>query len=469
MKKIQILFTREKALPFKKAGSFVNDVLEKQVSAKFIDLKKSFTVDTFDGKTLVFVSRVDEKTTDFDKLQSLGATLAHKAKSQVKEKEKGNVEIIFDGSLSKDDSFFLEKGVLLAQASSKRFQTKEKEGEITFSGLKNAELKIIVDAMDITRDLTAKPSNILTPQAFEDTVLELAKHDKNLQVKILRKKDLEKENMNMHLAVNAGSPNEARLIVIEYNPEKSKDAPVALIGKGLIYDSGGLYAKPYPHMNDMFGDMAGAATVVGVLSALSKLGVKKRVVGACPLAENLIDGHSYRNGDILTSRKGITVHVEHSDAEGRLVLGDALSYIEDTYKPKMMFDYATLTGAVVAAIGQTYTGIFSDNEKLIEEFITIGKSCNDKVWPLPFDDDIKDCVKSKVADITNTGDKRGILGASTAAAFLSNFVSDTKKWIHFDIAGTAHRDEMRKSYDLKSLVGTGAMVHSTLAYLMKHK
>ena len=467
MKKIQIIFTQEKSFPYKKAPDTVNTILKNYASSKYIDVKKGFIKSVLPAKTLYIVAQIGTKELSNDKLQELGAKAAKQAIATVKKEEKGEIKVIFDASIKKNTQFFLEKGIHLAQSNSARFKSEQEQGTVAFTGLKDERLAAITAAMDVSRDLIAQPSNILTPDAFEDFVKQMVKKDKNLKIKVLKEKDLKKQGMNMHLAVNAGSENEARLICIEYTPKKSKDAPLALVGKGLIYDCGGLYAKPYPHMNDMHGDMGGAATVVAIMSALSTLGIEQKVVGVCGLAENLIDAKSYRNGDILTSRKGLTVYVDHSDAEGRLVLGDALNYTEETYKPEMIFDFATLTGAVVAAVGEMYTGIFTDNKKLIDSFQKIGEEVNDKVWPLPFDDDIKDAVKDKRADLSNTGKLSRILGASTAAAFLSNFVSDTKKWIHFDIAGTAHRDQMRKAYDLKGLMGTGSAVHLILEYLLK--
>lgn len=466
---MKILFTRESTFPLKKADKEASIHLKNMVEQKYIDIKKGLTQTALVGKTLWIIACIEAKTKSFDKLQCLGATVAKTAKSKVHKKEKGDAEVIFDKSLSETDVFFLEKGIRMALPSENGWKSKNEEGSVTFRGLKNKELEIVAQAIDMARTLVSKPANILTPDAMEDFAKDMVKADKHLKITVLKEKDLKAENMNMHLAVNSGSPNEARMIIVEYTPSTAakKTAPIALIGKGLMYDSGGYYPKPYPHMNDMYGDMGGAATVLAVMSVLSHLKVNHRVVGVCGIAENMIDGKSYRNGDILTSRKGLTVEVNHSDAEGRLVLGDVLHYTEEKFKPLLTFDFATLTGAVVAALGETYTGIFTDNKNLISTFKKLGESVNDKVWDLPFDDDVKEAVKGKAADIANTSKLPGILGASTAAAFLSNFVKDTKKWVHFDIAGTAHRDKMKKSYDPKTLLGTGAMVHLMLEYLKK--
>lgn len=467
MKKIKILFTREKNLPFSLAEKEVNEILQKKQQGKFLDLEKGCIESVFTEKTLWIIVNIESKTSSLDKLQDLGAKAARGAQGVVQKKESAEIEVFFDKSISQKDENFLTKGILLTKQLSDDFKSEKEEKNISFKGLKNKEMEIIVEAIERARDLTAQPSNILTPEIFEQYVLDIAKKDKTLKVTVLKEKDLKKERMNMHIAVNAGAPHEARSIVIEYNPEKSKDAPIALVGKGLIYDSGGYYAKPHPSMNDMHGDMAGAASVVAMMSALSKLGIKKHIVGICPLAENMIDAKAYRNGDILTSRKGKTVEVGHTDAEGRLVLADNLTYIQDTYKPSLTFDFATLTGAAHYSLGEMYTAIFSDSEKLIDSFKKLGEEVNDKVWALPFDEDIKEMVKSKHADLSNTSNVKGMLGASTAAAFLANFVEDTEKWVHFDIAGTAHRSQIAKAYDRKHLLGTGAIVHLMLAYLME--
>jgi leucyl aminopeptidase len=466
MKKIQILFTKAASLSNSKLPKEVISLLQKEINLKYIDTKKGFLKSYINGTKQYIIAHTMGNKSD-DRLQAFGAKAAKLAISQSNKGEKAEVQLVFDKSIKEQEKLFLSKGLLMARQNDNAFKSEQKQGSVDFKGVEDKKLIAITDAIDIARDLTSRPSNILSPDAIEEYAKKLTKKNKSLKLKILTEKDLKKQKMNMHLAVNAGSPQEARMFIFEHNPKKSKEAPLALIGKGLMYDSGGYYAKPYPHMGDMHGDMAGAASVIGIMSALSELGITKRVIGVCSIAENMIDAKAYRNGDILTSRKGKTVEVGHTDAEGRLVLADSLNYIEETYKPELMFDFATLTGATISAVGEMYTSIFSDNKKLIENFSKIGNEVNDKVWSLPFDDDVKEAVKGKIADLCNTSNLSGMLGASTAAAFLSNFVSDTKKWVHFDIAGTAHRTKMKKDYDLKNLLGTGASVHLILEYLSR--
>jgi leucyl aminopeptidase len=289
-----------------------------------------------------------------------------------------------------------------------------------------------------------------------------------VKITVLREKELKKENMNLFLAVNKASSSEAVMILIDYNPKKQKKVDIALVGKGLMYDSGGYYPKPAPYMNEMYGDMAGSATVVSVMQILaSQKDLQKRVVGVVSLAENLIDANSYRNGDILTSRKGLTVEVTHTDAEGRLVLADTLSYVCDSFSPEILFDVATLTGSCLRSLGESYTGIISPHKDFIESFESLGETLNDRVHRLPFDPEIKSFVKSKKADLTNTEEKvGGMLGASTAGAFLSYFIDEKVKWAHFDIAGTALREKMRRSYDPQYLLGSGALVHTLAQFIL---
>lgn len=466
MKTLQILFSKATSFSNSKLPKEVASSLQKEIKLKYIDTKKGFLKNYVYGTCQYIVAQTMGSKSD-DKLQAFGAKAAKLAISQSNKGEKAEVQVTFDKTINNSEKFFLSKGVLMARQNDSAFKSEQKQGNVEFKGIEDKKLMAVTNAIDIARDLTSQPSNILSPDAIEEYAKKLVKKNKSLKLKILTEKDLKKQKMNMHLAVNAGSPQEARIFIFEYTPKKSKEAPLALIGKGLMYDSGGYYAKPYPHMGDMHGDMGGAASVIAIMSALAELGITKRVIGVCPIAENMIDAKAYRNGDILTSRKGKTVEVGHTDAEGRLVLADSLNYIEDTYKPELMFDFATLTGATISAVGEMYTSIFSDNKKLLEIFSKIGNEVNDKVWTLPFDDDVKEAVKGKRADLCNTSNLSGMLGASTAAAFLSNFVSDTKKWVHFDIAGTAHRTKMKKEYDLKNLLGTGASVHLILEYLYR--
>lgn len=464
MAKARIIFTKQKKLPLNKISSELNSLLKNTVKLKNFSLKEGGIISFCDEKSLIFVCFLN-KDLSVEELQNEAGEVLNQTKNLVGKKTKTNVSLNYDNNLSKEDIYFLEKGLLLARSNDISFKSKKELKVINFTGLKNKKLEIIVSAIAKARILTGTPVNLLNPDDIEDYAKQVLKENSALKMTVLRKEDLEKEKMEMFLAVSKASPSEPRLILIEYNPQKSQEKPICLLGKGLMYDSGGYYPKPNPYMNEMYGDMGGAATVLGIMSALQGLGIKKRVIGALAVSQNMIDSNSYCNGDILTSKKGLTVEVEHTDAEGRLVLADSLTYLSEKFNPKYLFDFATLTGSCWQALGEMYTGVFSDNQKLLKQIQKTGEKTGDMVWFLPFDNYVKKAVKAKKADLTNLSSLGSLMGASTAAAFLSNFVFDTKKWVHFDVAGPALRDKMRRSYDLKNLIGTGPMVHTILEYL----
>ena len=407
------------------------------------------------------------KEIDFDELQCLWAR-AYKKAMALKWENNAEIKIIFESKFSKESRFFIEKWVLLAQIKNDTFKSKKKNFEIKLSWINNKKLITIVWAMDVARDLISTPSNICDPVYLENFCTKTFS-DKKYWVKTTTfwKKDLQKENMNLFLAVNAGSKDEAKMVVMDYAPWKKDEQPLVLVWKWLTYDSWGYYMKPYPHMNDMWADMWWAWTVIAVMTALKEIWINKRVVWIIWITENMVDAESFKNWDIITSRAWKTVFIDHTDAEWRLVLADLLSYATDIYKPSYIFDYATLTWACHYSLWEMYTWIFTDSQKLIEKFKILWKETNDLVWDLPFDKNTKNAVKHKIADLVN-GSNIKMLWASTAAAFLANFVKDTKKWIHFDIAWTAMRTAQKKDYDTVSWVWTGSMVHLTLEYLKKN-
>jgi len=401
---------------------------------------------------------------DADTFQEIGAKTIHKAQELAK-KEECKIKLFFDTSITKKQRFFIEKWVLLAQHRDDFFKEEKVKTPTTIQGIIHKNLSIITQGIEIARELTAKPANIVTPEYIENYIKTNLEKDNDLKITYLDKKNLQKENMNLLLAVNQGSEYDPKMIIMEHNPKSLKDKPIVLIGKGITYDSWGYYAKPEPHMNEMYGDMGGAASVIGIMASLKALGIKKHIIWIIWLTENMIDAKSYKNGDIFTARNGKTINIKHTDAEWRLILADMLDYSYDKYKPKLTIDIATLTWSCRAALGEMYTGIFSDNNKLIQTFQKNWEETNDLVRHLPLDKYCKEAVKDKKADLQNTSSFNRILGASTAAAFLSNFVTDTHKRIHCDIAGTALRDQMRKAYDYPNMLGTGPMVHNILHFL----
>jgi leucyl aminopeptidase len=284
----------------------------------------------------------------------------------------------------------------------------------------------------IARDLVNEPPNILSPEEFASRAAALSKI--GVDVEILDEKAMRKIGMRSLLAVGQGSARESRVAIMRWNGGKSGEAPVAFIGKGVVFDSGGISIKPGAGMEDMKGDMAGAACVVGLMHALATRKAKVNAVGAIGIVENMPDGRAQRPGDIVTTLSGQTIEIINTDAEGRLVLADVLWYVQDRFKPKMMIDLATLTGAILVALAQEYAGLFSNNDELVERLVAAGQATGERVWRMPLGPEFDKMIESKFADMKNTGGRHG--GSSTAAALLQRFVNDVP-WAHLDIAGTA--------------------------------
>jgi leucyl aminopeptidase len=288
----------------------------------------------------------------------------------------------------------------------------------------------IAEGVALARNLVNEPANVLFPDEFAKRAAALAKL--GMQVDTLDEKAMTKLGMGSLLGVGQGSRRESRLVVMRWNGAKGAK-PVAFIGKGVCFDTGGISIKPAAGMEDMKGDMAGAACVVGLMHALASRKAKVNAIGAIGLVENMPDGNAIRPGDILTSMSGQTIEVINTDAEGRLVLADVLWYIQDKYKPAFMIDLATLTGAILVALGQERAGLFSNNDELADRLAAAGKATGEKVWRLPLEAAYDKLIDSKFADVKNTGGRNA--GSITAAQFLQRFVNGLP-WAHLDIAGT---------------------------------
>ena len=339
-----------------------------------------------------------------------------------------------------------------------RYKTKKKDDDPKDGGLKltlavadPAAVKKAAKAgeglaqgVHIARDLVNEPPNVLGPQEFAAQAETLGKL--GVEIEVLDEKALRTIGMRALLAVGQGSSRESRVAIMRWNGAKSSIAPVAFIGKGVVFDSGGISIKPGGGMEDMKGDMAGAACVVGLMHALAARKAKANVVGAIGLVENMPDGSAQRPGDIVTTLSGQTVEIINTDAEGRLVLADLLWYVQDRYKPQAMVDLATLTGAILIALGQEHAGLFSNNDELADRLSAAGRATGELVWRMPLAPAYDKLIDSKFADMKNTGGRHG--GSITAAQFLQRFVKDTP-WAHFDIAGTsmsAPQTEINKSW-----------------------
>lgn len=284
----------------------------------------------------------------------------------------------------------------------------------------------------LARDLVNEPPNTLGPVEFANVASELS--ELGIEVEILTPTEMEKLGFGALLAVGQGSVRPSRLAIMQWHGGKKKDAPIAFVGKGVVFDTGGISLKPGGGMEDMKGDMGGAAAVTGLMKAVATRKAKANVLGVIGLVENMPDGNAYRPGDILTSMSGQTIEVINTDAEGRLVLADALWYTQDRFKPKFMVNLATLTGAVMVGLGQEYAGLFSNNDELAENLFDAGTVSGEKVWRLPLGPAYDKLIDSRFADMKNTGGRYG--GSITAAQFLQRFVNDVP-WAHLDIAGAA--------------------------------
>jgi leucyl aminopeptidase len=341
-------------------------------------------------------------------------------------------------------------GVLLRQYEFDKYRTKKNgdNGASDADGLRKivvhcpdpdkarsafARYQAVADGVVIARDLVNEPANMLGPLEFAMRAREL--QDVGVEVEVLDAEELAELKMGALLAVAQGSVRPARVAVMQWHGAKSKRAkPLAFIGKGVVFDTGGISIKPASGMEDMKGDMGGAACVVGLMHALAARKANVNAVGLIGLVENMPSGEAIRPGDIVTAHSGQTVEILNTDAEGRLVLADLISYAQERFKPRLMINLATLTGAIMIALGKEYAGLFCNDDKLAGELLDASATTGEKVWRMPLDKAFDKMVESKNADIKNLGGRWG--GACTAAAFLKFFVKDTP-WAHIDLAGTA--------------------------------
>lgn len=294
-------------------------------------------------------------------------------------------------------------------------------------------LDAATDGTYLARDLVNLPPNDLYPESFAEKVKELAAL--GLEVEILGEKQMAKLGMGALLGVGQGSVKESQLGIMKWNGGKPGEDPVILVGKGVCFDTGGISLKPGPGMEEMRGDMGGAAAVTGTMRALAQAKAKVNVVGLIGLVENMPDGNAIRPGDILRSASGQTIEVQNTDAEGRLVLCDVLWYAQEHFKPKAVVDLATLTGAIVISLGHHHAGLFSNSDDLAEELTKAGLAEGERVWRLPMGPEYDSLIKSKFADMRNIGGRAA--GSITAAQFLKRFIKDGVRWAHIDIAGVA--------------------------------
>jgi len=357
----------------------------------------------------------------------------------------------------RDEHWKISRAVMVGQESiycfdtlkSKKDEDKPKLGKVTLSATDNKQLEngkeaieqglAIANGMNLAKDLGNLAPNYCTPTYLADRAKEIAKAHK-LKITVLEEKDMEKLGMGSLLSVSQGSRQPAKLIAVEYKGLKKMENPVVLVGKGVTFDTGGVSLKPSPDMDEMKYDMSGAASVLGTLVAVAEMNLPINLVCIVPATENMPDGQATKPGDVVTSMSGQTIEVLNTDAEGRLILCDALTYAA-RYKPDVVIDIATLTGACVIALGHVATGLISNDDKLAAEILRASEQSTDRAWQLPLWDDYQDLLKSNFADIANIGGRAG--GTITAGCFLSRFTEDYR-WAHLDIAGTAWKSGKEK-------------------------
>jgi leucyl aminopeptidase len=296
-----------------------------------------------------------------------------------------------------------------------------------------APLEALAEGITLTRDLVTEPANIMYPEAMAAACKTLAQY--GVKVEVMGEEQMRKLGMGSLLGVGQGSVRESQMVVMRWEGADKKTAPVAFIGKGVCFDTGGISIKPAKGMEEMKWDMGGAGTVIGLMKALAMRKAKVNAIGAVGLVENMPDGNAQRPGDVVTSMSGQTIEVLNTDAEGRLVLADVLWYVQDKYKPQFMVDLATLTGAIIVSLGHERAGLFSNDDKLAERLYALGEETGERLWRLPLGEEYDKQINSDIADMQNIGADREA-GSITAAQFLQRFVNGLP-WAHLDIAGTA--------------------------------
>ncbi len=319
------------------------------------------------------------------------------------------------------------------------------------------QAQALVQGIELAKEWANRPANHATPNHLAQAARALAKHP-GVRCKVLGPKEVERLGMGAFLAVARGAVEPLRFIVLEYKSAKAKGAPVVLVGKGITFDTGGISMKPAAEMDEMKFDMSGAASVLGVFEALARLQPELHVVGLIPATENMPDGQAVKPGDVVTSMSGQTIEILNTDAEGRLVLCDALTYAE-RFKPAAVIDIATLTGACVIALGAVRSGLFTPDDGLAEDLLRAGEASEDLCWRMPLDDEYAEGLKSRFADVANVGGRAA--GSVTAAKFLQRFAGKLA-WAHLDIAGTAWRSGAAKG-------ATGRPVALLLEYLLSRQ
>ena len=414
--------------------SYIKDLLRTS------DLKKNLLVFELTSKKKIILISIKKnlKTSD---IENLGAEFYSRINYG-----KNSEYFIFSDSIQSKNKDFLSHflhGLKLKSYEFKKYKTKKDSRNIAIHVLGNKnkpsvqnqlKFKALEEGTFYARDLVSEPGNILHPDEYAKRINTLKKD--GLKISIYDERKLKKLGMNALLGVGRGSIRGSYLVTMEWNGAKNKSKPLAFVGKGVCFDTGGYSLKPARFMEDMTYDMAGSATVVGLMKSLALRKAKVNAVGVVGLVENMVSGNAQRPGDIVKSFSGKTIEVLNTDAEGRLVLADALTFTEKKYKPRFIVDLATLTGAIIVCLGSEYAGLFSNDDKLSKQIFESGEKVEEKVWRMPLHKNYDKLMNSKNADVQNINYVGGA-GSTTAAQFLQRFILNKTPWAHLDIAGMA--------------------------------
>ena len=414
--------------------SYISDLLKNS------DLKKNLLVFEINSKKTIFLSSI-KKDLKISDIESLGA----KFHGYINYEKKNDYFVNSDTINSKIENFlgYFLHGLKLKSYEFNIYKSKKEKKSISINVIGNKNkvstqnqlrFKALEEGTFFARDLVSEPGNILHPDEYAKRLNSLKKF--GLKINIYDDKKLKKLGMNALLGVGQGSIRGSYLVTMEWKGLKKNTKPLAFIGKGVCFDTGGISLKPAKFMEDMTYDMAGSAAVVGLMKNLAIRKAKINAVGVVGLVENMPGGNAQRPGDIVKSYSGKTIEVLNTDAEGRLVLADALTFTEKKFKPKFMVDLATLTGAIIVSLGSEYAGLFSNNDKLSKQLLEVSEKVEEKLWRMPLNKNFDKLIDSKNADMQNINYVGGA-GSTTAAQFLQRFIMNKTPWAHLDIAGMA--------------------------------
>ncbi|MCL2845029.1 MAG: leucyl aminopeptidase [Chitinivibrionia bacterium] len=417
----------------------------------------------YDGENVIIYAGLGKDNSDMQVFRNAVAD-AVRAVNKIKRK---SVEIVLPQKNTEYAAAAVEGAVVGNYAYDKYLSEKKSRVEnlhIDFDGAADIlnSVKIIGECADFTRDITNDNAAVVNPEYLANEAKKIAESNKNMTVEILDHKEIQEKGLGLLWAVGKGSATPPRLAIIKYNGDKTNDKYSAIVGKGLTFDTGGLNLKPSGSMETMRHDMAGAAAVLGVAKAVAALNPKINFLAVVPTAQSAIGKDAFFVGDVYKGYSGKTVEVLNTDAEGRLILSDAISYIIKNYAPTEIVDIATLTGAIVIALGDTVAGMFSNNDDLAKRIFEAGEKTGEPVWRMPIRQEHREAVKSDIADIQNTSTMKRSASSTTAATFIESFVEDLP-WCHLDIAGTSWNENAAKGMSPK--FATGVCVRLLWEYL----